>query len=188
MKRIFFSVLSIFLIMSACTEEDPCDDITCLNGAFCEDGKCDCPEGYTSANCGDQVEPRYIYLRKIAVVSWPEIRTNGDPWDSDSDPDLFWELENEQSMVLIESDSVQSNVAVGSAVEKRFSPPETFTNVKEAGYFFTLYDQDPGNFREPMGKIGFRFYTDFNGFPEVMTIEGGNGLEVELSLAYDWNY
>lgn len=33
-------------------ENDPCANVTCLNGGVCIDGSCNCPDGFTGPNCG----------------------------------------------------------------------------------------------------------------------------------------
>jgi len=59
MKTKLFILLSLFFIGSftACENEimedqDPCEQIECLNGGYCLNGSCNCPEGYTGSLCG----------------------------------------------------------------------------------------------------------------------------------------
>jgi len=40
--------LGIFTFNS-CT--DPCADVVCNNGGICDEGRCDCPEGFSGPNC-----------------------------------------------------------------------------------------------------------------------------------------
>ncbi len=53
MKKIIY--LSLFLLsvglvtFNACT--DPCGDVVCNNGGICDEGICDCPEGFSGTNC-----------------------------------------------------------------------------------------------------------------------------------------
>ncbi len=55
MKSIkLLSVLALFLtvaLFQSC-EDDPCEDVTCLNDGICLDGTCDCSTGYSGADCG----------------------------------------------------------------------------------------------------------------------------------------
>ena len=46
---------------TACKKEEPapvnpCDNVTCENGGDCNNGTCDCPEGFTGTNCETAVE------------------------------------------------------------------------------------------------------------------------------------
>lgn len=61
-SKIFTLILlvSIFLNYS-CSDEpefiDPCEGVVCLNGGVCNDGTCDCPDGYYGVNCENEVDP-----------------------------------------------------------------------------------------------------------------------------------
>lgn len=52
---ILVAIISVGLTQYSCSEKtDLCDDISCLNEGTCEDGICDCPEGFTGPNCGTE--------------------------------------------------------------------------------------------------------------------------------------
>jgi len=47
---LFFLVATIgFFSINGCT--DPCGDVVCNNGGICDEGICDCPEGFSGTNC-----------------------------------------------------------------------------------------------------------------------------------------
>jgi len=51
-KFLLFSILSLSIglfTFNSCT--DPCADVTCNNGGICDEGRCDCPEGFSGTNC-----------------------------------------------------------------------------------------------------------------------------------------
>jgi hypothetical protein len=54
MKLTYFFSIVLLLVTSfffqSCTL-DPCDAQVCMNGGICEDGDCDCPEGYSGESC-----------------------------------------------------------------------------------------------------------------------------------------
>jgi len=52
--------LSATLAMSGCKKDDPCDDVTCLNGGTCNDGTCACPAGYQGSTCGTEVRAKFV--------------------------------------------------------------------------------------------------------------------------------
>jgi hypothetical protein len=48
-------IILLLLIIISCGKEDkndnPCETINCLNGGICVSGICNCPTGYSGANC-----------------------------------------------------------------------------------------------------------------------------------------
>jgi hypothetical protein len=57
--RPYFSwliLLSGWLLIGGCAN-DPCATRNCQNGGFCIDGACDCPAGFTGANCELSLDP-----------------------------------------------------------------------------------------------------------------------------------
>jgi hypothetical protein len=51
MKKSLFVLL---LIAAACNTQ-PCEDITCLNGGYCETGDCQCPPQYEYESCEQHI-------------------------------------------------------------------------------------------------------------------------------------
>jgi len=48
----FFQILSLLFfafLYSSC--QDPCEDVDCYNGGWCDDGDCECPPGTYGDNC-----------------------------------------------------------------------------------------------------------------------------------------
>lgn len=50
MKRILMLFLMVISCMMGCTKS-PCDDIVCVNGRYCDDGECICPDGWGGYDC-----------------------------------------------------------------------------------------------------------------------------------------
>jgi len=54
-KIFFILFLSIgVLLISSCRDE--CKDQICLNGGVCDEGNCQCPDGYSGSNCETKVD------------------------------------------------------------------------------------------------------------------------------------
>jgi hypothetical protein len=52
--KCFAFALVLALAFSACKKDepyDPCEDKTCFNGGVCDDGRCDCPPGFSGSEC-----------------------------------------------------------------------------------------------------------------------------------------
>jgi len=57
-KLSFFGavVMAMFMFTSC---DDPCKDVTCLNGGTCLEGTCECPTGYEGTDCGTAVNAKF---------------------------------------------------------------------------------------------------------------------------------
>jgi hypothetical protein len=50
----------VIAIASCKKEEDPCDNVTCLNGGTCNDGTCACAAGYEGSTCGTEQRSKFL--------------------------------------------------------------------------------------------------------------------------------
>ena len=61
MKNIKVSILGAFafamVLFAGC--DDPCKDVTCLNGGTCLEGTCECPTGYEGADCAEALNAKF---------------------------------------------------------------------------------------------------------------------------------
>ena len=61
MKNIKVSILGAFafamVLFAGC--DDPCKDVTCLNGGTCLEGTCECPTGYEGTDCGTEINAKF---------------------------------------------------------------------------------------------------------------------------------
>lgn len=55
------AALAIALSFVACKkEEDPCKNVSCLNGGTCNNGSCNCAAGYEGSNCGTEWRAKFV--------------------------------------------------------------------------------------------------------------------------------
>lgn len=61
MKNIKVSILGAFafamVLFAGC--DDPCKDVSCLNGGTCLEGTCECPTGYEGTDCGTEANAKF---------------------------------------------------------------------------------------------------------------------------------
>ncbi len=55
MKNFARICFGVFIVLFGCN--NPCDNVSCLNGGICVDGTCNCPDGFTGEDCSTEVTP-----------------------------------------------------------------------------------------------------------------------------------
>ena len=184
-------LLAFFVIGSiSCKKEnagDPCSETTCLNGGTCVDGTCNCPIGYTGADCGAQVTPSLIRVHSITITSF--LAEPFEPWDVGSDPDLYAELTYGSNAQFWQSPDTIHDAAPFHEYTFAVEPPLELMDT-DGQYTLVLWDIDDSD-RMWMGAVSFRFYDSLNdphgGFPEVVTIESpGQLITGRADITYEW--
>lgn len=60
-RLILFPVIAVLLVFTLVTytacKNDPCKGIACQNGGTCDNGSCNCPDGFEGPLCADKVDP-----------------------------------------------------------------------------------------------------------------------------------
>lgn len=57
MKNISYFLLCILTVLGTACKPDACDKVLCKNNGICDNGFCDCPEGFTGVNCEIKINP-----------------------------------------------------------------------------------------------------------------------------------
>ena len=185
MKRMMILFLFPVFLWLGCEKEetDPCAEIVCLNDGFCANGLCNCPDGYGGSDCSQQVEPESVDLLTIRLITWPLLAPSGGGWDSNSGPDIFIRILDDNGNEIYESgyyDNVQNGSTpiwdVDLRVEDASSNPLTVQ----------VYDYDGILGNHFMIGATFRLYRyDQNiDFPNTLTLSIPN-LSIELALGYN---
>lgn len=192
MRNRFFIALTALILtftISSCKKDestnpvDPCDNISCLNGGYCANGQCVCPQGYKGADCSQQITPSKIRITKIEVTRFPAT-DNGAGWDLTSGPDIFPTILLGNNVVWDSPDYFQ-DANPGTTYTFTPSPAIELTS-PTSQYTIRLYDYDDIDADDFMGGILFYPYYSTNKFPSVLTIDAGGAVAFKLYLSYVW--
>jgi len=170
------------LTLNSC-KKDPCDSTICLNGGYCANGSCVCPEGYTGADCSQQKTPTQIRISKIDVTRFPET-DNGAGWDLTSGPDIYPEL-SKGSTTIWTSTTYYQNANPANIYSFDLNPIVSLTSPNDR-YTIRLFDYDDLDEDDFMGGINFTPYFSTNNFPSVLTIDAGGTVAFRLHVTYVW--
>lgn len=171
-----------------------CTPIPCLNGGVSTPNcGCTCPQGYSGANCSTQITPSKITITKIRVKKFPNLKPNGNNWDSFvlpgyERPDIFPVLATfDGSTILFSGTPINDAFSYGNDTFD-FIPttPITINNVTNQ-YKLVLYDEDTNNTFELMGGYNVNLYDSTGGFPTIIAVSNTTSLYgFELTVSYTW--
>lgn len=193
MKKLWHVFLFSLLVVStnSCTKDekedpivktpivvDPCANTTCLNGGYCANGDCVCPEGYSGADCSQQVTPSTIRVTSIKVTGWSPT-DNGAGWDLTSGPDIYVQIQRSGTTIYT------SGTYTDASNQLNFNTNIELTGVNST-YSILIYDDDSLDSDDYMGGFTFTPYSSNNDFPSVLTIQNSsiNNLKFELNVTY----
>lgn len=180
MKKLSFLILLSVFALTGCKEDDPCENITCLNDGYCANGSCVCPEGYEGSDCSQQETPSKITITKIIITNFPAT-DNGAGWDLTSGPELYPTFSKDNT-VIWKSESYYTDA--DPVYAHSFTLSEDITEPTDR-YAIKLYDYDTSDDDDYMGGIEFTPYTNTNGFPAVKTLSVGS-IIIDVYLSYTW--
>ena len=183
MKKLLFGMLAVTaLATTSC--KDKCKDVDC-NAGVCEDGICNCNEGYTGDDCSQYVTPTKVTITQIDINDFPGT-DGGSDWDPviDTDPDIIVEVYDDANSNTIYSSSSFDNTPDGTTFSIN-GLAIALTNVTGT-YTMMMWDDDLTSGNDSMGDISFTPY-EGAGFPSTMVVENqALGLSYTLHLSYQW--
>lgn len=198
-KTILYVSIScfMFLIMSSCEKEDgttdptdpidpidSCVNVVCFNNGYCKSGDCVCPIEYTGVDCGDQVTPKIVRIRKITVTKFPAKKSDGSNWDFLDGADIY--------VVLAKGNTTLWNASGHSITNANPNGDYNFNTTQgialseaTSTYIMHLYDYDATSADDHIDFVLFTPYNSNNGFERTFTISR-NGLEFRLEVDYEF--
>lgn len=184
MRKPYFIVLMLFTLLSACKKDDLCENIVCLNGGSCVNGSCNCPTGYTGADCSQQMTPSRINITSITLLDFPTTTSSGGSWDFSNGADVYLVLE----LNGVEVADNRSNAYTNELPPLHWSNLPTAFEMDEPTNQYTLrvYDRDDFPPDQYLGGINFTPYNSNNGFPTKLTLSCPGCIVAELKLDYDF--
>jgi hypothetical protein len=199
MKKLFALLVVLMLNINCSSDSDSstpaCTPIPCLNGGTSNANcGCNCPQGFTGANCGTLVTPTSVKITKIKVKKFPDVKTNGNWWDilPNSDADIYLTVENSAFTVIYNHPTYFTNATGLGTSTYDFIPatPINLTNVSSA-YIINLYDYDGSTNNANNDFITLLAFTPFltsqTSFPTTKTVTNStNTFECELTYQYTW--
>lgn len=172
MKNVLWATV-VALVLLGCKKDCP----TCLNDGVCNEGTCECPEGWTGTTCDQAVRPDAVILEWVKVTNFPLFDALGAPWDIGSAPDVYIVVTDALGRVLAESVPVTTT---GGTVQV-FGPVEI--PLIDENVLVQVYDDDAPFVDELMSEATFEGWVQSRG--PVQTLTGTvNGVVYEVRLRY----
>jgi len=197
MKKLIALLVVLMLNINCSSDSNDsaaCTPIPCLNGGTSNANcGCNCPQGFTGANCGTLVTPTSVKISKIKVKKFPD-SNNGNWWDilPNSDADIYLTVENSAFTVIYNHPTYFTNATGLGTSTYDFIPatPINLTNVSSA-YIINLYDYDGSTNNANNDFITLLAFTPFStsqtSFPTTKTVTNStNTFECELTYQYTW--
>ncbi len=204
MKKIIALLVVLMLNINCSSDSNApvaCTPIPCLNGGVSNANcGCDCPQGYSGANCSTQVLPTTIKITKIKVKYFPNT-DNGDFWDisiptaANASPDIYVTLQNSNDVELYNSPTYFSNVLSNGTNTWDFIPntPISVPFIYFNSLKMRLYDYDGAvsnvndGVDDLMSSSIFNIYNSTGGFPTTLELlNTSTPIGYELTLEYTW--
>jgi len=186
------------LILNGC-DNDPCDDVVCMNGGNCISGTCECPEGWIGDFCETQL-PQKLLITKIRVDDFPLTRQNGDSWalswgESNTLPNVYVSVNegdvitNAAHRTVVQFDAIPADGPFNFDNDNSSDMPFTVMNVqnKKVGialwhFYETSYEQE-----QIMGEYTVDI---IDSYPDtsIRFYDPNSAHQVDITIEVEWEF
>ncbi|WP_417601275.1 hypothetical protein [Owenweeksia hongkongensis] len=211
MKKIF-TLFTLTLLIVCCTKKDSNSNadesgcvyktidgqricycggtVVCQNGGECNDGTCDCPEGFYGEACELHIKPDSLTISKLTVNRFYPTN-NGLPWDPDSSgADIYITVHIGSFGLPYHTTDTVSDADPNTEYEFDINPPITLRDV-EASIRLQLFDADPGSPQRIDESLGTKAWFSDNNIrqPDPWTYEWyENGERIVITVGVKYYY
>lgn len=178
----------IYLSCNEGTFPDPCESISCDNGANCVEGVCVCAEGWKGERCNVEISPSSVEIRSILIERLPASNLNGNPWDRDTTgPDVYFLISEAVNSQLIERyRSIVLSDTGTTGLYFDLEGQNVILNNPASPHAVIINDQDDSTFQN-MGSAGFIPYQAGLGFRDTLFAESPDKkTSVRVVLKHKW--
>jgi hypothetical protein len=180
--KLTYLIPFLLLTLFSC-QKDECATVDCLNGGYCANGECVCPEGFQGADCSQQETPSAIKINSIEVTRFPAT-DDGAGWDLTSGCDIYPIIEKGSTEIWKSSEFYQ-NADPDNDFTFNISPAAELNDPNDQ-YSISLYDFDDFDPDDFMGGINFTPYSSNNGFPTTINLDAGGDVAFTISVSYEY--
>jgi hypothetical protein len=177
----FILLMSVCLLALSGCKKDACETSNCQNGGICNDGRCDCPQGFYGSDCGQQITPQQIKISKIEVLKFPAT-DNGGGWDLTSGPEIYPKILKDGTTIWTSS-IYYENADPSDTHQFSIDPSIQITEPKDR-YTIALYDYDGTTANDYMGGVTFTPYSSNNKFPSTIRLDAGGEVVFKIYVSY----
>ena len=171
-----------------CEIYTPCKNVECYNDGVCEDGECQCLNGYFGNRCEQRKDPNQIKVN----VNFSFQNPSGNEWDYNTiSPDIYVVIKKGTEIVYLSSTIENANFLNSHT----FSSGVVFDDAT-ATYTVEVWDEDTGidgdtqdDFMGSKNAVFFPINGEVNDYYEFTWNSGSsNTANFQILFNYGWDY
>ena len=138
-----------------------------------------------SASQSISVAQQYTRVRitKVVIEDMPFTDENGQGWDSESGPDVYFAVSNLTEGEFITASNTLQDIGPSSLPVSPSGGEFTIDTLSD-DYAIDLFDEDSFSNDEFIRGIGFAYSNLVGSYPETYTLDAGGGAVLEVSLEW----
>jgi hypothetical protein len=174
---------------------DKCADTSCPSNRVCNEGKCECPQGYSGPDCDNRLKPASVTIKEIKLVDYCRTNRFGQAWDTGTGADTLPDIKIEVGLPQFTSavNTLRTPVVENFAYSML---PYTYSLmtpyvIHELDQFWEvrLYNENNTSM-DLMGTVEFMpYYMASSDYPTHLTLKASRySCPYEIVLTVDWQF